>query len=175
MTVHRGCHLCTQRSIEVLDRVQPVLMLAILPVALHTSPDEHQTRSTLQHSGYTCAALVSSHSIPLRSNLFPFQRRQRHPAHTPVHARPGAPSAPALLSTQNPRSGVLSARSSAALSRRPTSSTRTSSFTFMIMPANCGSVGWKTVWQRRWRPRAARTPRVRSGRPIAERWRVMRK
>lgn len=88
---------------------------------------------------------------------------------------PRSHDCPALLSTQNPRSGVLSARSSAALSRRPTSSTRTSSFTFMIIPANCGSAGWKTVWQRRWRPSAARTPRVRSGRPMAERWRVMRK
>lgn len=87
----------------------------------------------------------------------------------------GAQIRGAAFSTQKPLSGVLAALTSAFVSGLSTSSTLTSSLTFMIMPAKSGLTGWKTVWVRRRRPRAARTPRVRVGRPMADRWRVMRK
>lgn len=77
--------------------------------------------------------------------------------------------------TSNPLSGLLASLTSFLLSALSTSSTLTSSFTFMIIPANCASTGWKTTWLRLRRPSAARTPWVRLGRPMAERWRVILK
>ena len=81
----------------------------------------------------------------------------------------------ALRSSQKPASGVLSRLTSSRVNFRGTSWMRTSSLTFMIMPAKCGSTGWKTTWFLFLRPRARRAPRAVAGRPMAERCSVMRK